>query len=70
METENKKPSNPYAFPVTDGTTFVNDGMTLRDYFAAKAMIYFIEANHGNFSENAASQIFYIADEMLKQREL
>jgi len=26
------------AFPCTDGNTFANDGMTLLDYFAAKAM--------------------------------
>lgn len=79
MKTEkNKKPSNPIAFPRTafdkkgDITTFDSEyeGMTLRDYFAAKAMIYFIEANNGNFSDNDAGQIYYIADTMLKQREL
>jgi len=37
MKTE-EKPSNPFAYPVTDGTTFVNDGMTLRDHFAGLAL--------------------------------
>ena len=71
---ENEKPNNPAAFPReeyqggcdSDGQS----GMSLRDYFAAKAMIYFIEANNGNFSDNDAYQIYYIADTMLKQREL
>jgi len=27
-----------FAFPLTDGKSFANDEMTLRDYFAAKAM--------------------------------
>lgn len=72
---ENKKPEIPQAFP----NTIVNDhgiiitgqnGMSLRDYFANSAMQYFISANNGNFSKNDASQIFYIADTMLKQRKL
>ena len=71
---EIKKPENPSAFPREDyqGDNYKmgQSGMTLRDYFAAKAMQYFISANNGNFSENDASQIFYIADAMLKQREL
>lgn len=66
---EEDKKELEHAFPLTDGHTFANNGMTLRDYFAAKAMKYFISANNGNFSENDASQIFYIADTMLKQRE-
>jgi hypothetical protein len=33
---ENEK--NPFAFPCTDGNTFANNGMTLRDYFANSAM--------------------------------
>lgn len=36
---ENKKPDNPAAFPILDpNSSFYNVGMTLRDYFAAKAM--------------------------------
>jgi len=48
MEAENKKPRNPNAFPTPmetayefneDGQTLGSqEGMTLRDYFAAKAM--------------------------------
>ncbi|WP_395045930.1 hypothetical protein [Flavobacterium sp.] len=77
---ENKKPENPSVYPdpmrgaeqscSNQNPWQLESGMTLRDYFAAKAMQYFISANNGNFSENDASQIFYIADAMLKQREL
>lgn len=77
---ENKKPRNPNAFPTPCETSYEfndagqtvgsQDGMTLRDYFAAKAMQYFINANNGNFCDNDAAQIYYIADAMLKQREL
>ena len=33
---------NPAAFPVSDGLGGGNLGMTLRDYFAAKALPYFL----------------------------
>jgi len=48
METQNKKPRNPNAFPTPTETAYEwndqgqtvgsQDGMTLRDYFASKAM--------------------------------
>jgi hypothetical protein len=79
---ENKKPSNPFAYPITDGTTFVNDGITLRDHFAGLAMQGMVQdsalrelfANKGNVKDVSwmdimAENAFFIADSMLKQRE-
>lgn len=73
---ENKKPENPSAFPLDANSNHLKDcrGMTLRDYFAAKAL-------NGILSENGYPKVteefqslckmsFMIADEMLKQREL
>jgi len=73
---ENKKLE--YAFPVTDGHTFLNDGMTLRDYFANSAMQSYLSAQYaiGKDGEKECSDInicneaYRIADAMLKQREL
>ena len=60
------KPNNPPAFPVSaDTKTF--QGMTLRDYFAAKAMQGLID-NDGLFSE-IPTQAYALADAMLKARE-
>ena len=69
---ENKKPENPSAFPLVDCT----DGITLRDYFAAKAMQALFSNKTmvdvmNDFSIDWASKSSYeIADAMLKQREL
>ena len=65
--------NNPPAFPsgneVTLGDLRSNghSGMTLRDYFAAKAMQALID-NDGLFSE-IPTQAYAIADAMLKARE-
>jgi len=84
MNTENKKPSNPNAFPNNDPSYFgASDGfgMTLRDYFANSAMQAML-SNQDLFLgilKNADSSIsgneaisksaYSTADEMLKQRE-
>jgi hypothetical protein len=72
---------NPQAFPgitldlarsMTDQGLSVYEGtesMTLRDYFAAKAMQSMVACSHGNWDEPAAIQAYHIADEMLKARE-
>jgi hypothetical protein len=67
--TEFNKPTNPSAFP---NPHYHNvSGMTLRDYFAAKAMqgLY----AKGNFPTgimfDTAKEAYQIADEMLKARE-
>lgn len=67
------KPQNPYAFPVTDNTTFLNDGMTLRDYFAGQAIIGIYSAHKERAAidepEYWAETAYDIADAMLKFRE-
>jgi len=78
---ENKKPNNPNAFPVDgmyagESLAKGNSGMTLRDYFAAKAMQgvistqspsdFYKEKNQEWIAENS----YKLADAMLKQREL
>ena len=63
--------NNPPAFPVQ--SVYIEDqetnsrGMTLRDYFAAKAMQALID-NDGLFSE-IPTQAYELADAMLKARE-
>ncbi len=86
---EAEKPNNPKAFPsgtADTGEKFgdspLNEGMTLRDYFAAKALpeiirqwsrfdksIDYKDSNQGD-AENITEQSYYLADAMLKQREL
>lgn len=63
---------NLFAFPLTDGKNFANDGMTLRDYFAAKAMQGFIiawgDSENIYLPSDLAEQSYFLADSMLKQR--
>lgn len=63
--------NNPPAFPVFPetggGHAAAFQGMTLRDYFAAKAMQALID-NDGLFSE-IPTQAYALADAMLKARE-
>ena len=69
MKTENKKPENPFAFPLVE----CSDGMTLRDYFAAKALTSMLSKPQENDSRTpllAATWSYKFADAMLKQREL
>ena len=47
-------------------TEDVRDGMTLRDYFAAKAMQALVQ---GNYFDATAKQAYEMADAMLKARE-
>lgn len=89
MENQEKKPKNPSAFPNWDMTFTENpnsnlfsagtsQGMTLRDYFAAKAMqgilsLYIelgnVRRQHDNFPNVLPKLSYSIADEMLKERE-
>ena len=69
-----KKKDGGYAFPMeaTDATAWrdCNQGMTLRDYFAAKAMQAMLsnqEWNHWS-SEQHAEHAYGVADEMLRAR--
>ena len=64
---------NESAFPTYHGgyAKCDADGMTLRDYFAAKAMQGLVEnANWRGMPEDAlAKEAYKLADEMLKARE-
>jgi hypothetical protein len=59
---------NPPAFPTEN---ILHKGMTLRDYFAAKAMTGLLTAEIvGEYSNEHVAEIAYrIADAMLKARE-
>ena len=66
------KPKNEFAFPQLEGERLKwwGHGMTLRDYFAAKAMQGLL-ASHGiAMSTDEMAKISYsVADEMLAERE-
>jgi hypothetical protein len=75
METETKNHKTPDAFPSSGW----GDGMTLRDYFAAKAMQSIITRLGGSPLINSneqdtflilAQESYKYSDAMLKQREL
>lgn len=51
------------AFPVG-----VTNGMTLRDYFAAKAMQSFLTGDYDLYPHEAAQKAYELADAMLKAR--
>ena len=70
--------NNPPAFPTSNWQKIApmangyNEGMTLRDYFAAS----FVSSGHvfksisdGNTPELVAEQAYRMADEMMKARE-
>ena len=63
---------NEPAFPNSHFSTVY--GMTLRDYFAAKAMAAFIDPDQwqstvGNISSHVAFNAYAMADAMLEERE-
>jgi hypothetical protein len=58
---------NPYAFPWTEDDDSQNTGMTLRDYFAAKAMNALVH-QPGLLDERMAEWAYAIADAMLAER--
>ena len=66
-----KKKDGGYAFPMeaTDNTAWrdCNQGMTLRDYFAAKAMQAMIAAHEPQGA--IPGWAYEMADEMLRARE-
>ena len=58
------------AFPTGTGVTPYNPGMTLRDYFAAKAMQGDLIAGvHPDDFNRCAYRAYQMADAMLKVRE-
>ena len=75
MSKEKEKTENPLAFPATwreDVPQGYESGMTLRDYFAAKAMqSYFSDTNIKWIDEglsDGAIISYKLADAMLKER--
>ena len=68
------KPPNPPAFPTQESETclgfpkiYASEGMTLRDYFAAKALSGIIAGNHFA-GEEIAPLAYEFADDMLRAR--
>ncbi len=61
---------NQPAFPISGSQYRHTEGMTLRDYFAAKAMTGLLTAEIvGEYSNEHVAEIAYrIADAMLKER--
>jgi len=63
---EFNKPTNPHAFPNPHRTDLT--GMTLRDYFAARAMQAITKREDGDHFF-ISTQAYKLADAMLKARE-
>jgi hypothetical protein len=66
--------NNPSAFPSTNHGMIISTGMTLRDYFAAKAMQSLITASVTDPGKvgpvnNISEYAYSYADAMLKARE-
>ena len=59
------------AFPQPTGSNLFYSGMTLRDYFAAKAMQAYLTSTGGASAPNemVANEAYKTADAMLKARE-
>ena len=59
------------AFPTgTNGNTPYSAGMTLRDYFAAKALHAVMVTSKGQAPAYICQEAYHMADVMLKAREL
>lgn len=69
------KPNNPQAFPLHEDLTTAKDmdqrGVTLRDYFAAKALEGLMDRSIilRVQLEDTAKKVYEMADAMLKARE-
>ena len=57
-----------YAFPLADDT--YDEGMTLRDYFAAKAMHALMVKKQSQTPAYVCQEAYHMADVMLKARKL
>lgn len=58
------------AFPAPAGVQHITEqGMTLRDYFAAKAMQGMLAASENYSTSELALYAYDVADAMLRQRE-
>ena len=62
----------PHKWETTDGTTIIAKGMTLRDYFAAKAMQGWLanpKTEYETSYEKFAKVFYEMADALMKARE-
>jgi hypothetical protein len=62
--------NNPPAFPqyvINNGGAYIDGGMTLRDYFAAKVLPQCFKVS--TTTDIAAKEAYRMADAMLKARE-
>ncbi len=60
------------AFPTHPDGALINDGMTLRDYFAASFItsgVVFKQVSSGSTPDEVAAQAYALADAMLKARQ-
>jgi hypothetical protein len=59
------------AFPAPAGVSHITEqGMTLRDYFASKAMQAILSnPDYGDEDSSLAGAAYYVADAMLKARQ-
>ena len=68
----NRDTKNPNAFPYSgegDDTNY-SKGMSLRDYFAARAMQAELTVYQGTNWPRVARQAYQMADEMMRAREV
>jgi hypothetical protein len=73
MKTITGGPAFPHEYKYGDGTAHRCDGMTLRDYFAAKAMQGMLAHEYSwplRIEDLYACDAYVMADAMLKTREL
>lgn len=64
---ENEKPENQFAFACVNDK-YLQEGMTLRNYVAAKALPSVIKHSYGKYGDEViVEHCFKIADEFLKQ---
>lgn len=67
-----EKDSGGAAFPheyTYDGMPWTHEGMTMRDYFAAQALVGLLSAGVGQNDEHKVSEAcFRVADAMLAER--
>ena len=56
-------------FVLSNGGAYVEGGMTLRDYFAAKALQGLLASNVKDTKDKFAKNAYEMADVMLKARE-
>jgi len=74
MNKETGGPAFPFSSLEPEGPAVYkdNEGMTLRDYFAAKAMAALFDSDAGHNAmecQMIAEEAYAMADEMLKERE-